>query len=389
MAYDFDRVINRWQTSSVKWDGMVKRYGTREATPMWVADMDFQSPPEVIEALKKRAEHGVYGYTVQSEEFNGAIVQWMAKRHGFAIDANWIVHTPGVVAGLSFIVEALTEPGDKVIIQPPVYHPFQHVLQEHGRTIVENQLLFDGEQYTIDFDDLEEKAKGAKMLILCSPHNPVGRVWTREELTRLGDICLHNGVFVIADEIHSDLIYQPYQHTPFASISEAFADNSITCIAPSKTFNLAGLNTAILLIPNTKLRHRVQSTLGKHHVGGLNVFGATALEAAYKHGANWLDELLVYLKENVAYLTDYLRTHAPQIKVVQPQGTYLVWLDCRELGLEAKELDEFMLKKGKLALNDGRMFGSGGEGFQRMNIGCPRALLKQGLETLAAAVQSL
>jgi cystathionine beta-lyase len=389
VKYDFDTVVNRVNTGAVKWDGMRERFGTNDLLPMWVADMDFPSPPEVVKALQERASHGIYGYAVRPDSFYEAVIAWMKSRHNFSIQREWISHSPGVVAGLSLIVRALTEPGDKIIVQPPVYYPFFHVIRATGRVVVENPLRFANGRYTMDFDDLEQKAaSGAKMLILCSPHNPVGRVWTREELMRLGEICRAYNVLVVSDEVHGDLVYPQYTQTPFASISPEFANHSVTFVAPSKTFNLAGLQTALVIIPNEDLRKRYNKTVQDHFVGGANVFGVVAAEYAYRHGGPWLDALLEYLQGNLEFLMDYIHTHIPSIKVVRPEGTYLVWLDFRELGLGKKELDDFVVQRAKVALDRGHMFGTGGEGFQRMNIACPRALLEQGLKQIADAVDT-
>ena len=387
MSYDFDTVLDRWNTNSVKWDGMEGRYGTKDAVPMCVADMDFKAPPEVVHALEARASHGIYGYTLRSDSYFEAVVDWMKNRHGFEIEKDWIAHSPGVVSGLGFVVEALTNPGDKVIIQPPVYYPFRRILEVGRRQIVENCLVYEDGRYTMDYDDVERKAAaGAKMIILCSPHNPVGRVWTRDELVRLGEICLHYNVLIVADEIHGDLIYEGYTHVPFGSISRDYAEHSITCMAPSKTFNLAGLQTSNLIIANQELRDRVNQTITNHFVFGANVFGVVALEAAYRHGGPWLDALMEYLKGNLNLVMQYIESRIPSIKVIRPEGTYLVWLDCRELGLDVKELDNFMLRKARVALDEGHIFGHGGEGFQRLNIGCPRSVVEQGLVQLEKAM---
>lgn len=390
MDYNFDRVIDRRNTNSSKWDGLKERFGTEDAIAMWVADMDFESPPEVARALEERARHGIYGYTRRPDSYFEAIVTWLKERHGFLVEKDWIEHSPGVVSGLGFIVEALTKPGDKVILQPPVYYPFRKVLEARKCEVVENRLLFEAGRYSMDFDDLEQKAAdGARMIILCSPHNPVGRVWTKEELKRLGEICIRHRVLVVSDEIHGDLIFPGYAHVPFGSISQEFAENSITLVAPSKTFNLAGLHTSVLIVADKGLRDLVKSTLANHFVSGANTFGAVALEAAYRHGGPWLDALMDYLKGNLDALASFIETRIPSIKVIRPEGTYLVWLDCRQLGLGVKELDEFMLHKAKVAFDEGHIFGPGGEGFQRVNIACPRTVLLQALEQLERAVAEL
>lgn len=390
LAYDFGTVVNRWNSTSAKWDGMKGRFGTSDAIPMWVADMDFESPPEVIDALVERARHGIYGYTSRPESFLESVVTWMKTRHGYTVERDWIAHCSGVVSGLGHVVKALTVPGDKVIIQPPVYHPFRRVLDVQGRQVVENPLHFQDGVYTMDYEDLERKAAdGAKLLILCSPHNPVGRVWTREELTKLGDICIRHNVFVISDEIHGDLIFSGHRHVPFASISEEFSRHAITAVAPSKTFNLAGLQTSILIIPDEAIRKQVNETLANNFTGMANAFGVVALEAAYRHGGPWVDALMEYIEGNLQYMTEFLEEHVPSIRVIQPQGTYLVWLDCADLGLEGKELDEFMLHRAKIALDEGHIFGRQGARFQRINIACPRSILVQAMTQLESAVRSL
>ncbi|MFC7394703.1 MalY/PatB family protein [Scopulibacillus cellulosilyticus] len=387
MRYDFNKEIDRFNTSSVKWDDTENLFGDKDILPMWVADMDFLTPQPVIDAVQKRAEHGIYGYTIRPESYYDAVIEWMKERHNWQIKKDWICHSPGVVTGLSLIVHAFTQPGDKIVIQPPVYYPFTNVIKNNGREVVHNPLKFEDGRYTMDFDDLKKKLDSdAKLLIISSPHNPVGRVWTKEELTELGNICLEHNVMVVSDEIHFDLIYKGYTHTPFASISEAFAQNSITCTAPSKTFNLAGLQTSNIIIPNENHRKAFQQTVAALSVGGANPFGIVACEAAYRFGGEWLDQCISYLNQNLDFLTEYIDQHINKIKVIQPEGTYLVWLDCRELGLNAKKLEELMQKQGKVAFDEGYIFGPGGEGFTRINIACPRSILKEGLKRVENAV---
>ena len=386
----FDQVIERRNTSSVKWDLVEQLYGSGDVLPMWVADMDFPAPKPVVDAIVARAQHGVYGYTTRPGSAYDAIEQWASTRHRWMIEREWISFSPGVVPALAFLLDALSEPGQKVIIQPPVYHPFAFTIRENGREIVNNHLIFENGQYRMDFEDLERKAsEGARLMILCSPHNPVGRVWTREELARLGEICFAHGITVISDEIHSDLILPGKEHTPFASIGPEFAENSVVCTAPSKTFNLAGLQTSVVIIPNKELRERYNAVLDRLHLGLPNTFGLTAMEAAYRHGGEWLDELRGYVSENLRYLREFLEREAPAIKVVQPEGTYLVWLDCRELGLDTEGLARFMREDAKVGLDDGHIFGPGGDGFERINIACPRSVLQEGLERIAGAVRRL
>ena len=386
----FDQVIERRNTASVKWDLVEQLYGSRDVLPMWVADMDFPTAQPVVEAIAARAQHAIYGYTTRPDSVYEAIQDWAAQRHGWTMQREWIGFSPGVVPGLAFLLLALSDPGDKVIIQPPVYHPFAFTIRENGRQIVNNPLIFEGGRYRMDFDDLRQKAKdGARLMILCSPHNPVGRVWTRAELRELGEICIEQGIFVISDEIHSDLLLEGQVHTPFAALGEAFAQNSAICTAPSKTFNLAGLQTSVVTIPNKQHRDRFAAVLDRLHLGMPNTFGLVAMEAAYRHGGPWLDALRGYLSENLRYLTDFLAREVPQIQVVEPQGTYLVWLDCRGLGLSTEELSRFMREDAKVGLDDGHIFGPGGDGFERINIACPRALLADGLGRIADAVRRL
>lgn len=390
MRYDFDAVIDRRNTDSLKWDALGARFGNAGALPMWVADMDFPPPTAVREAICARATHGLYGYTLRPSGLNDAIVGWLGRRHDWEVKPEWLAYTPGVVPALALAVQAFSHPGDKVIVQPPVYHPFFAVIRDSGRQIVNNPLRFENGRYEMDFDGLERLFDSrTKMLILCSPHNPVGRVWTRDELTRLAEACARHGVLVVSDEIHCDLALNGAKHVPLAAISEAIADSTVTCIAPSKTFNLAGLATSAVVIPNARLRRQFANAVEAVHVGGNNAFGGLAWEVACREGEEWLDQLLEYLAGNLRFLTEFVAERIPDVKVVQPEGTYLVWLDCRGLGLPAPELKDFLTREAGVALNDGAMFGPGGEGFQRMNIACPRALLAEGLERIAAAVGRL
>ncbi|MHB1653203.1 MAG: MalY/PatB family protein [Desulfitobacteriaceae bacterium] len=390
MKYDFDRVIERGNTNSVKWDFNHTIFGTSDVLPMWVADMDFEAPQPVVEALVEKAKHGIFGYVEAAESYYEAIIHWMRRRHHWEVEKDWITFSPGVVPALIWLVRALVRPGEKVVLQSPVYPPFSRAIENNGAELLNNQLKLENGHYVIDFVDLEQKLKSeAKMLILCNPHNPVGRVWKREELVRLGQLCLEHNVIVVSDEIHSDLVYQGHEHIPFATLSEEMAMNSIVCTAPSKTFNLAGLQTSNIIIPNPKLRRVFRETLTVNSIHHPNVFGLIGLEAAYRQGEEWLDQLLDYLEENLNFLRKFLERNVPKVKVIIPEGTYLVWLDFRELGLEPKELQEFLLKKAKVALNAGWTFGPGGEGFERLNMACPRSILQEGLERIARAVNSL
>jgi len=391
LKYDFNRVVNRYDTASVKWDEVEKRFGEKDLLPMWVADMDFMVPPPVLDAIKRRAEHGIMGYTSQPESYFDAVMDWMEKRHKWTIKKEWIYFSPGVVPGLNMIIQAFTSPGDKILIQPPVYYPFAGSIINNGRQLVYNQLLFEDGLYKIDFNDLFKKLAGkdVKLLILCSPHNPVGRVWSKEELAELGDMCLDCQTLVVSDEIHCDITYENYVHIPFCAVSDEFGKNSITCTAPSKTFNMPGLQTANLIIPNPAIAETYARYMKKLGLLRPNVFGILLTESAYRCGSKWLDQLLEYLQQNLVFLTGYIRDRIPQIKVVKPEGTYLVWLDCRDLGLGVKQLEQFMLKQAKVALDDGYIFGPGGEGFTRINIACPRSTLEEGLRRIETAVKKL
>lgn len=390
MAMDFDTFIERRNTWSLKWDYNDKIFGQKDILPMWVADMDFPSPEAVIEAITKRAEHGVFGYTRIPDSYTGAVVDWMKKRNNWNIKGEWLAHSPGVVTAINIAILAFTDPGDKILIQTPVYHPFYSCVKENKRQLVLNPLKLENEYYTMDFDDLDRKLGGdVRMMILCSPHNPVGRVWRKEELARVCELCIKHNVLLVSDEIHSDMIYKGYIHTPVASISEEIAQNSITCIAPSKTFNVAGLAASLAVIPNKELRSRFESMLHSTGAGVTNIFGITAAEAAYRHGEEWLEGLMGYLQGNLNMLLEYFTERISKINVVKPEGTYLAWLDCRELGMEPKALKEFFITQARVGMNDGAMFGDDGAGFQRLNFACPRSLLKEGLQRIENAVKGM
>lgn len=391
MKYNFDEQINRRNTDCMKWDGTLEVFGEQDVLPMWVADMDFKAPQPVIDALVEKAMSGVFGYNKKPLGYDEAITGWFKRRHNWDIKPEWLCFSPGVVTGLTVLVRAFTEVGDKIIIQPPVYYPFYNVINDNGRVVVENSLKIKDGRYVMDFRDLEEKAKDPKtrLLFLCSPHNPVGRVWTREEILRLGEICINNGVLVIADEIHCDLIYKGYKHIPFASISPEFAVNSITTLSPSKTFNLAGLQTSVIVIPDEDKRKIYRKMLNVHRVYHMNTFGMTALKAAYNYGEEYLEELLDYLEGNLNFLCEYIEKNIPQVKVIKPEGTYLVWLDFRDWGWDSDDLESFLLKKAKVALDPGYWFGEEGKGFMRINIACPRTLLKEGLDRIRQAMKQV
>jgi cysteine-S-conjugate beta-lyase len=388
MHYNFDEIIDRNNTSSVKFDLRDKIFKKADVIPMWVADMDFRTPPFIVEALQKRLEHEIFGYTFISPSVFGAIVNWNLTRHNWQIRPEWISFSPGIVPAVNLLVLAFTQPGDKVIVQPPVYFPFFSAVENHGRELVYNPLIYSNGKYTMDFDDLESKMDGTtKMLILCSPHNPTGNVWPPDVLHRIGELCLHRNILLISDEIHSDLVYKGFRHTPVASLSAEIAANTITCMAPSKTFNLAGLSTSFLVIPDDTLRKTYEKKLDQIHVGAGNIFGFVAMEAAYTHGNEWLDQLMEYLEGNILFLEEFIHWHIPQIRVVRPEATYMVWLDCSGLKMSPAVLKEFMINKAGLGLSDGPIFGKEGEGFQRINIGCPRSVLQEALLKLQAAIE--
>jgi len=403
MRYNFDGEISRRGTSAVKWEFIQEGqdllhwertdefFGPNRILPMWVADMDFRSPEPVVTALVARAEHGIYGYTEKSDGYYQSVVGWMMRRHGWRVAPEWICTTPGVVPALNMLVRTFLSPGEKVLIQRPVYYPFFSAIENNGGEIVSNSLILDNGRYGMDFDDLEVKAQDpkVKMAILCSPHNPVGRVWTREDLSRFGEICLRNNILVVSDEIHGDLIYKGYAFTPFASISEDIAQNAVICTAPSKTFNLAGLQTSNIIIPNADLRAQFEETLQSNGLFGISVLGIVATEAAYNHGEEWLEQLLDYLEGNLRYLDQYVRDNIPQISVIPPEGTYLVWLDCHRLGLGKWDLKRLMLNEARVYLDEGFIFGPEGEGFERINIACPRSILAEALERIRDAIQRL
>lgn len=385
--YDFDKVIERRGTASYKWDQSAKLFGREDILPLWVADMDFEPPREVVEAIKARAAEGIYGYTFRTDDYYTAVSGWLSRRHGWDIEKEWITSSPGVVPALSLAVLAYTKPGDGVILQSPVYYPFYDVIRMNNRVVVDNPLILADGRYTMDYELLEQQAKGgAKLLLLCSPHNPGGRVWTREELQRVADICLAHGVTVIADEIHQDLVFSGHRHIPFGSLSPEAAEISVTTIATSKTFNLAGLQAATVIIPGRERRLLYNNLLKTLSIHMESFFGLTAVVASYTHGDAWLDELLVYLEGNRQLLLDFVAQHLPQIKAMKPEGTYMVWLDCRAISQEPAVLKKLMFEQAGVAFSEGSVFGQEGSGYLRVNLACRRALLQEALERFAAAV---
>ena len=389
MTYNFDEVIERRGTDSVKWDGVKSVWGRDDLLPMWVADMDFRTPPFVMEALRKRLEHEVLGYTSACEEWYTSICSWLSRRHGWDVTREMLTFVPGIVRGQAFALQCFTNPGDRVMVMTPVYHPFFLVTQRMKREVVYSPLDLKDGQYQIDFERFRKDIQGCKVLILCNPHNPGGRVWTVDELRRIADICTESHTFVISDEIHADLTLPPYQHLPFAMVSEKARNNSVTFMAPSKTFNMPGVAASHTIIYNEGLRSRFVTYLDAGELNAGHVFAWPAVTAAYTEGEEWLKQCLAYIQGNIDYADAYTKAHTPKIKVMRPQASYLIWLDCRELGLSHEALNAFFVDKAGLALNDGEMFGKEGAGFMRMNVGCPRVTLEKALQQLKAAYEAL
>lgn len=388
---DFDTVVDRRHTNSLKYDFDARRGKPEAVLPLWVADMDFKASSYVEDALQKSVEHGIWGYSEAQESYFEAIGDWMLRHHGWQVDASWLIKTPGVVFALAVAIQAFTEPGDGVLIQRPVYYPFGEVIRDNGRRVVDNTLveLEDG-HYGIDFADFEEKIlrEKVKLFILCNPHNPTGRVWSKEELTRLGDICYKYNVIIVSDEIHADFVFQGAHHV-FAGLKEEYREITVTCTSPSKTFNLAGLQTSNIFIANETLREQFKRRLAATGYSQLNTMGLVACEAAYRDGEEWYQAVHSYIWENIVYTKQFLEKNIPDIKMREPEGTYLVWLDCRGLQLTEKELEDLVLHKAGLWLDSGLMFGKAGAGFQRINVACPRVTLEKALCKLAEAVREM
>lgn len=386
--YNFDEIIDRKGTSCVKYDGLKNAYqGKENLIPLWVADMDFATPDFIVEALKKRCEHPVFGYTFDDDEYYESIQTWLDYKYHWKTEREWISYIPGIVKGIGLAVQCFTQPGDKVIIQPPVYHPFRLVPTRMGREVVYNPLKLEDGIYKMDFEQLESLIdKDCKMLILSNPHNPGGVVWEKEALVKLAQICSAHGILVISDEIHAEMTYPQFRHHPFATVSEEAAACSVTFMAPSKTFNIAGIVSSYALVPDGRIREKFYSFLEAGELNAGTIFAFTATKAAYTYGAEWLQQMRSYVIENVNFVDEYLKKNIPQIKVYRPQASFLVWLDCRELKFAQPELVQLFEDKAGLALNDGTMFGKEGEGFMRLNIGCPRSILNQALESLKKAI---
>jgi len=384
--YNFDEIVPREGTNSIKYDGLKKYFKTDGLLPLWVADMDFRTPDFIVEAMRQRLDHEIYGYSIRPDSYFDSVVNWMQRRFGWDIRKEWISFSPGVVAGLTLGIETFSNPGDGVVVMPPVYFPFFDCVKGTKRKMIENPLKLENGRYTFDLEDLKAKIdENTKLLLLCNPQNPGGMAWTREELKALTDICLDNDIMIIADEIHSDLVYKGHKHIPLASISEDVAKNCMISMAPSKTFNVAGLASSLVIIPDKTKFTRFERALGVGHLGMGNIFGTVALEAAYTHGDNWLDQMLDYLWDNYLLLEDFITAKLPKVKVMRPEATYLVWLDFRSYGMKNEELMKFTMEKAKLALNDGARFGTGGDGWLRINTGCPRSVLEEALNRLEKA----
>ena len=377
--YNFDELVDRTNTNSIKYDAREQFFGTGDLLPLWVADMDFKTPDFIIQALKQRLEHEVLGYTFRGDTYSEAIVNWLDQRHGWKIEKEWISFSPGVVAGLTLAIDTYSKPGDEVIVQPPVYFPFFDSVKGTGRQMVENPLkLVDG-RYTFDLEDLKSKiTPKTKMLLLCNPQNPGGMVWTKAELEALATICLENKVLIVSDEIHSDLVFNGHRHIPLPTLSEEIANNCVVCMAGSKTFNIAGLTTSFVVIPNKKLFVRYERTLKVPHLHMGNIFGSLALETAYREGGAWVDQMMDYLQENYRFLESFLKEHLPQVVPMKPEATYLIWLDFSAFNLSDEKLNDKLIQAG-VGLNRGVQFGKQGSGYMRINIGCPKATLEQAL----------
>ena len=385
MKYNFDEIIDRRGTESVKWDAVSERWGRNDLLPMWVADMDFRTPSFVMNALRKRLEHEVLGYTFACEEWYTSIINWLQSRHGWKVKREELTFMPGIVRGLAFAIQCFTEKGDKVMVMPPVYHPFFLVTEKNKREVVYSPLVLRDGQYYIDFDRFRKDIQGCKLLILSNPHNPGGRVWTREELEQIAEICYESKTLVISDEIHADLTLPPYQHITFALVSEKARQNSLVFMSPSKAFNMPGLASSYCIIENKEICRCFQEYMEASELSEGHLFAYLSIAAAYSNGTEWLDQVLAYIQSNIDFTDAFLSEYIPNIKMIRPQASYLVFLDCRTLGLNQKELVDLFVDGAHLALNDGTMFGKEGEGFMRLNVACPRSVLEKALKQLKKA----
>jgi cystathionine beta-lyase len=390
MTWNFDEPVLREGTDCIKYDLREEIFGKKDVIPMWVADMDFNTPDFIIKAIKNRLNHEIFGYSLRPEIYYQSIISWLIRKHSWHIEKDWISFSPGVVPALNFCTLAFTKPGDGVIVQPPVYFPFFSAVESHGRKLIYNPLRENGGKWEMDFENLESSIHAdTKMIIISNPHNPVGRVWSPEELNRLAAICLKNNILILSDEIHCDLVLPDYTHTPMASLSEEIAQKTITFIAPSKTFNLAGLSTSSVVISNPALRRTFARLIESLHVTNGNIFGTIASIAAYSQGYEWLNALLGYIDNNISFVTDYCKQLIPEILPVRPEATYMIWLDCRKLGIKGKELQDFFVRKAGVGMNEGSTFGPGGEGYMRMNVASSHHVVMKAMEQIEKAVSTL
>lgn len=385
MKYNFDEVTDRSHTDALKLDALKPRWGRDDLLPLWVADMDFKTPPFIMEALRRRCEHEILGYTMKPFRYYQSIIDWMQKRHHWNIQREWINFVPGIVPGLAFAIKCFTNPGDKILIQPPVYHPFRMIIEDNNREVVYNPLMLEDGKYSFDADHFRQAIKGCKLFILCNPHNPGGKVWSKNDLVLMAGICYDNGVLVLSDEIHADLALPGFTHTPFATVSEKARLNVITYMAASKSFNMPGLSSAFCITENELLREQLHHFIEASELGEGHVFAFISVIAAYEEGETWLGEVIQYIQGNIDFLDDYLKRNIPHIKMIRPEASYLVFLDCRELELTQRELVNLFVDGARLALNDGSMFGKEGNGFMRINVGCPRSILQKALSLLQTA----
>jgi len=391
MKYDFDSIVDRRVVPTEKWskEKLATYFGNEDVLPLWVADMDFKVSESLISDLVKRAEHGVFGYEYKTNDHHNAIINWYEKRHNWRIDQQHLFYAPSVLSSISILIDLLSEVNDQVIIQTPVYYPFSKIIKSHNRVPVKNSLKLVSGKYEIDFEDLEKKAKDpkTKLIILANPHNPVGRVWREDELKKIGDICVEHDVRIISDEIHGDIVYKPHKYTPMASISEAIANITMTCLSPGKTFNVSSLSTAAVVISNEEIAQKYQNLVEKYHVNHNNAFSIAAFQSAYTKGEEWFEAFLGYLEENLSFLKNYVEEELPIAGVIEPEGTYLVWIDLRALKMDAKELQTFIVDEAKVAFDFGHWFGREGAGFVRINIACPRTVLKEALNRIKIAIE--
>ncbi|BEH00562.1 MalY/PatB family protein [Bacteroides sedimenti] len=385
MKYNFDEVIDRAGTDALKVDAVKPRWGRDDLLPLWVADMDFRTAPFILDAIRQRCENGILGYTCKPVSYYHAIEKWLLNRFDWSVSKEQISFTPGIVPGIAFVLNCFTKPGDKVLVQTPVYHPFFLVTEHNNREVVYNPLVLENGQYRMNLEHFKEVIKGCKLFILCNPHNPGGRVWSKEELSAIAEICYDNGTLVLSDEIHADLTLPGFKHTPFAKVSEKARLNSIVFMSPSKAFNMPGLSSSYCIIENNEIRKKFHNYLSASELSEGHVFAFISVAAAYEQGTDWLNQLLDYIQKNIDYVDNYLQKNMPRIKIIRPQASYLIFLDCQELGLSQPELVDFFVDKAHLALNDGAMFGKEGTGFMRLNAGCPRSILQKALGQLETA----